>query len=69
MQFPFKEIICDMCGRTFIPAVSHIYKETRKGKIHWFCKYSCQCAFNRKYPKVKGSRWKKNESELYTEND
>ena len=69
MEYPFKELVCEVCGKTFIPAVEHIFNEVRNGKVHHICGYNCNCAFNRKFPKVKGSRWHRNESELYTEND
>lgn len=62
MEYPFKELVCEVCGKIFIPAVSHIYHEERNGKINHICGYNCNCEFNRKFPKVKGSRWHKNES-------
>lgn len=61
MEYPFRELECCVCGRTFIPAPFHIFNETRKGKIYYICRYNCNCEFNRKHPKVKGGRRKKNE--------
>lgn len=58
MNFPFVEKKCAECGKNFIPAIEHIFKDERDGKTLWFCGYTCNCAFNRKHPKVKGSRWK-----------
>ena len=69
MEFPFKEMTCVVCGKIFIPAPEHIYNEERGGKVKHICGYNCNCVFNRKYPKIKRSRWSKNESELYTEDD
>ena len=57
--YPFKELVCCVCGRTFVPACEHIFHETRKGKVHHICGYGCNCEFNRKNPRVKGGRWKK----------
>lgn len=61
MEYPFKELNCSRCGKRFIPAVEHSYKELRKGKMYWFCSYTCNCAFNRENPIMKGSRWNKGE--------
>ncbi len=58
-NYPFKELECCVCGKTFIPAVEHIFHETRNGIVYHICGYNCNCAFNRKHPKVKGSRWRK----------
>lgn len=57
--YPFKELVCDVCGKTFIPAVEHIFNEVRCGKTYHICGYNCNCEFNRKKPKSKGGRWKK----------
>jgi hypothetical protein len=59
MELPFKEITCVVCGKTFIPAVEHIYHETRNGKIYHICGYTCNLAFNRKHQKSKCGRRKK----------
>ena len=69
MDYQFVEEICVVCGKSFIPAVYHSYHEVRNGKKYKICGYNCQCEFNRKHPKVKGGRRKKNESELLAEND
>ena len=58
MDYPFREINCELCGKKFIPAVEHIFKETRKGKPIWFCGYNCQCNYDRENPRTKGGRWK-----------
>lgn len=68
MEYPFKELVCEVCGKIFIPAPKHIYNETRNEKVHHICGYNCNCEFNRKHPKVKGGK-RKNESELLAEND
>lgn len=52
-QMPFKEQICVVCGKTFIPAVEHIFNEDRKGKVYQICGYNCNCKFNRKHPRDK----------------
>lgn len=67
-HFPIKELKCAVCGKIFIPAPSHIFNEIRKGKTYHICGYNCNCEFNRKNPKSKGGRRKKNESELFAEN-
>ena len=60
MNYPIKELVCDVCGKIFIPAYEHIYNETRKGKVYHICSYKCNCEFNRKNPKPKkGNRWGK----------
>lgn len=59
MEYPFMELTCDVCGKVFIPAVNHIFHETRSGKKYHICGYNCNCEFNRKHPKVKGGRRKK----------
>lgn len=59
MNYPFKEILCDECGKNFIPAPFHIFKTIRKGKLYWFCGYNCRCAFEKKNPKPKGGRNKR----------
>lgn len=59
MDYPFIELTCYVCGKTFIPAIEHIFHETRNGKKYYICGYNCNCEFNRKRPKVKGSRWHK----------
>lgn len=64
MEYPFREYKCEVCGKTFVQAIEHIFNEERRGKVHHICGYNCNCIFNRKHPKVKGSRWSKNESEF-----
>lgn len=51
MDYPFKELVCYVCGKTFVPAPFHIYNEERKGKLNYICGYNCNCEFNRKNPK------------------
>lgn len=58
MNSIFVEKTCAICGKVFIPAVEHIYKETRRGETNWLCSWSCQNRFNEKHPKAKGGRWK-----------
>ena len=51
LDFPFVERLCFECGKSFIPAPEHIFKELRKGKTYWFCGYNCKCRFEKKNPK------------------
>ena len=53
MHYPFKEKICEVCGKTFIPDVEHIFNEKRSGKLYYICGYNCNCKFNRKNPRDK----------------
>ena len=64
MDYPFIERKCAVCGKNFVPAVEHVFKESAHGRIKWFCGYNCNCKFDRAHPKKKGSRWHRNESKL-----
>ena len=64
----FRDVTCSVCGKSFVPAVEHIFKETRNCKLHWFCGYNCKCKFDRENPKSKGGR-PKNAGKLLAEND
>lgn len=59
MEFPFKEMTCVVCGKIFIPAIEHIYNETRGGRVKHICSYNCKCEFNRKHPRGEVGRRKK----------
>ena len=63
MDYPFIERKCAECGKIFVPAVQHVFKTSAHGHVKWFCGYNCNCKFDRKHPKKKGSRWHKNESQ------
>jgi hypothetical protein len=42
------ESICPICGKTFIPAVGHIYKDKRTYQTHKrVCSWKCVCESER----------------------
>lgn len=47
-----RELVCIICGKTFIPAPMHIYKV--KGKL--VCSYNCRCAFEKSEEQKKAAK-------------
>ncbi len=41
------EAICPICGKTFIPAVGHVYKDKRTYTNKRVCSWKCVCESER----------------------
>lgn len=51
------ERVCPVCGRTFIPAPMHIYKENdMSGHVRVVCSWPCLCAYRRQIEAAKAER-------------
>ena len=40
---------CPVCGKTFVPAPYHVYKEAGRAKTRKVCSYSCMLKAERKF--------------------
>ena len=38
---------CSMCGRSFVPAPYHVYRDAERHKL--FCSYTCHSKYLREY--------------------
>lgn len=57
MDYGFhNEKVCEQCGKVFIPAVEHIYKDLYKGKVVMYCGWNCTCKFRRNHPVIGSKR-------------
>lgn len=59
-SYPFPEVICPICGKTFIPGVGHVYKDKRtyqSGKR--VCSYKCMRESERMKEAAKKAKAKK----------
>ncbi len=52
MEYQFKELFCEACGKKFIPAVEHVYKDIYKGHTIYYCGWNCTCPFRRKNKEI-----------------
>ena len=43
--YPWKERVCPICHKIFIPAPLHIYKTKYKSKL--ICSYKCRCIYEK----------------------
>ncbi len=55
MAYGFREMICPICGKSFIPGAQHIYKSEIDGKL--VCTWSCMLESERKNKKLKCKRY------------
>lgn len=52
MRFPFKELNCPICGKTFFPAAFHVYTQSEKV----FCGWNCLREYRRRKEELRTSR-------------
>lgn len=48
---PLVEIVCPVCGKTFIPAPMHIYKVRKSGYYWRVCTWGCQMKWEKEHPR------------------
>lgn len=56
---PFPEVICPICGKTFIPASLHAYRDKRTYKTRRVCSYKCMRESERMKEAAKKAKAKK----------
>ena len=58
-ELKFRERVCKVCGKSFIPAAQHAYKD-RRSPYQLVCSWSCVCESERlkkKSQKRGGRKW------------
>ena len=55
LAYGFREMICPICGKSFIPGAQHIYKSEIDGKL--VCTWSCMLESEKKNKKLKSKRY------------
>lgn len=43
----FKNVICPICGKSFIPAAEHVYKRVIKNARRYICSYHCTLEYDK----------------------
>lgn len=51
MAYGIREMICPICGKSFVPGAEHIYKSDIDGKL--VCSWTCMLKSERENKKIK----------------